>query len=134
MRVTQRAPVLLPELKLLASVTLSDDRYHPLSYSTTADLRALDQALRAGGTLFLQQRAGCLPHRDDPKGFRNGRPVPLTGRQNAAVKRNFGISASKSRLQKCPTNGRDLKNSLAVGLYYRSWPIIWIYLHPFFHV
>jgi hypothetical protein len=68
---TLRAPMILPELKYISSITLSDERYHGFKFcaNNLDDLRRL--LSHSGGVVMIKQKAGCLPYDQDPLGYRS---------------------------------------------------------------
>ena len=99
---SQKAPVLLPELKYLKKVSIKDPRYHEILFNIDhhkksdgnnfAQLQALfDEDF---GLLDIQQKAGSLSYEDDPRGFRS-----LTGQcLTKGTHFRWNVSLDSSRL------------------------------------
>lgn len=65
------APCILPELDLLKEVVVEDKRYWPIVFECDKNWDTLRNLLNSSGTLYVKQKAGCLPYSEDPQGFRS---------------------------------------------------------------
>lgn len=65
------APVLLPELHLLKQVKVKGPRYWELSLDLSKETQHLKSILVRDGVLYVKLRAGQLPYKDDPQGWKS---------------------------------------------------------------
>ncbi|CAF97047.1 unnamed protein product, partial [Tetraodon nigroviridis] len=65
------APTLLPELHLLKRVKVKGPRYWELSVDLSKDTEHLKSILSRDGVLYVKLRAGQLPYKDDPQGWKS---------------------------------------------------------------
>ncbi|XP_011601409.2 anaphase-promoting complex subunit 1 [Takifugu rubripes] len=82
------APTLLPELHLLKRVKVKGPRYWELSVDLSKDTQHLKSILSRDGVLYVKLRAGQLPYKDDPQGWKS----LLASTVN---QRNSGVQAFK---------------------------------------
>ncbi|XP_077585962.1 anaphase-promoting complex subunit 1 isoform X1 [Stigmatopora nigra] len=82
------APTMLPELNLLKRVRVKGPRYWELSIDLIKDVQHLMSILSRNGVLYVKLRAGQLPYKDDPQGWKS-----LLA--SAVKQRNPGIRAFK---------------------------------------
>ncbi|XP_037553834.1 anaphase-promoting complex subunit 1 [Nematolebias whitei] len=82
------APTLLPELHLLKQVKVKGPRYWELSLDLSKETQHLKSILSRDGVLYVKLRAGQLPYKDDPQGWKS----LLTAFINH---RNSGVTAFK---------------------------------------
>ncbi|KAG8191889.1 hypothetical protein JTE90_019823 [Oedothorax gibbosus] len=66
-----KAPCILPELKFLKQVIIDDPRYWRIVFDCEENWNTLQKVLENGGSICVMQNAGCLPHKEDPQGFRS---------------------------------------------------------------
>lgn len=64
-----KAPCLVPELELIHQIAVEDERYHPVVLDCQRDLSEVLSV--SMGFLDVKGKAGCLPYKDDPQGFRS---------------------------------------------------------------
>ncbi|KAG7280265.1 hypothetical protein CRUP_026806 [Coryphaenoides rupestris] len=65
------APTLLPELHLLKQVKVKGPRYWELSIDLSKDTQHLRSILSRDGVLYVKLRAGRLPYKEDPQGWKS---------------------------------------------------------------
>ncbi|XP_059929879.1 anaphase-promoting complex subunit 1 isoform X4 [Gadus macrocephalus] len=65
------APALLPELHLLKQVKVKGPRYWELSIDLSKDKQHLRSILSRDGVLYVKLRAGRLPYKEDPQGWKS---------------------------------------------------------------
>ncbi|KAJ3609963.1 hypothetical protein NHX12_022057 [Muraenolepis orangiensis] len=65
------APTLLPELHLLKQVKVKGPRYWELSIVLSKDTQHLRSILSRDGVLYVKLRAGRLPYKEDPQGWKS---------------------------------------------------------------
>uniref|UniRef100_A0A668RQ46 Anaphase-promoting complex subunit 1 n=1 Tax=Oreochromis aureus TaxID=47969 RepID=A0A668RQ46_OREAU len=65
------APTLLPELQLLKRVKVKGPRYWELSVDLSKETQHLKSILSRDGVLYVKLRAGQLPYKDDPQGWKS---------------------------------------------------------------
>uniref|UniRef100_A0A3B3XXL5 Anaphase-promoting complex subunit 1 n=1 Tax=Poecilia mexicana TaxID=48701 RepID=A0A3B3XXL5_9TELE len=82
------APTLLPELHLLKQVKVKGPRYWELSLDLSKETQHLKSILVRDGVLYVKLRAGQLPYKDDPQGWKS---LLAT----AVSHRNSGVTAFK---------------------------------------
>ncbi|XP_068085818.1 anaphase-promoting complex subunit 1 isoform X2 [Anabrus simplex] len=70
-KLRMKAPCILPELSTLKQVLVEDDRYWRIDFNRDKNWSQLEKLLQQSGHVDVKQRAGCLSHREDPKGFRS---------------------------------------------------------------
>jgi len=69
---SMKAPCFLPELNLLESVIIDDERYWRISFEKEKNWETLKQILDVDeGGLYVKQKIGCLSYIEDPKGFKS---------------------------------------------------------------
>ncbi|XP_040574760.1 LOW QUALITY PROTEIN: anaphase-promoting complex subunit 1 [Lepeophtheirus salmonis] len=67
-----KAPCMLPELRYLSSVSICDDRYHPVHFDLAKGTESLKKVLEQRyGQVYIKRRAGCVGYIEDPHGFRS---------------------------------------------------------------
>uniref|UniRef100_A0A8C4EHU5 Anaphase-promoting complex subunit 1 n=1 Tax=Dicentrarchus labrax TaxID=13489 RepID=A0A8C4EHU5_DICLA len=82
------APTMLPELHLLKRVKVKGPRYWELSVDLSKETQHLKSILSRDGVLYVKLRAGQLPYKDDPQGWKS-----LLA--SAVNHRNSGVRAFK---------------------------------------
>ncbi|KAM9809546.1 anaphase-promoting complex subunit 1 [Syngnathus typhle] len=82
------APTMLPELHLLKRVRVKGPRYWELSIDLIKEVQHLKSVLSRDGVLYVKLRAGQLPYKDDPQGWKS-----LLG--SAVTQRSSGVRAFK---------------------------------------
>ncbi|XP_012733859.2 anaphase-promoting complex subunit 1 isoform X1 [Fundulus heteroclitus] len=65
------APTLLPELHLLKQVKVKGPRYWELCLDLSKETQHLKSILIRDGVLYVKLRAGQLPYKDDPQGWKS---------------------------------------------------------------
>ncbi|MEQ2262531.1 Anaphase-promoting complex subunit 1, partial [Xenotaenia resolanae] len=65
------APTLLPELHLLKQVKVKGPRYWELILDLSKETQHLKSILIRDGVLYVKLRAGQLPYKDDPQGWKS---------------------------------------------------------------
>nr|XP_033469621.1 anaphase-promoting complex subunit 1 isoform X3 [Epinephelus lanceolatus] len=65
------APTMLPELHLLKRVKVKGPRYWELSVDLSKETHHLKSILSRDGVLYVKLRAGQLPYKDDPQGWKS---------------------------------------------------------------
>ncbi|CAJ1067046.1 anaphase-promoting complex subunit 1 isoform X1 [Xyrichtys novacula] len=65
------APTMLPELHLLKRVKVKGPRYWELSVDLSRETQHLKSILSRDGVLYVKLRAGQLPYKDDPQGWKS---------------------------------------------------------------
>ncbi|CAN9499595.1 unnamed protein product [Ophioblennius macclurei] len=65
------APTMLPELHLLKRVKVKGPRYWELSVDLSKETQHLKSILCRDGVLYVKLRAGQLPYKDDPQGWKS---------------------------------------------------------------
>ncbi|XP_028982960.1 anaphase-promoting complex subunit 1 isoform X2 [Betta splendens] len=65
------APTMLPELHLLKRVKVKGPRYWELSIDLSKETQHLKSILNRDGVLYVKLRAGQLPYKDDPQGWKS---------------------------------------------------------------
>uniref|UniRef100_A0A8C6NM56 Anaphase promoting complex subunit 1 n=1 Tax=Nothobranchius furzeri TaxID=105023 RepID=A0A8C6NM56_NOTFU len=83
------APTLLPELHLLKQVKVKGPRYWELTLDLSKETHHLKSILSQDGVLYVKLRAGQLPYKDDPQGWKS----LLT---TAVNHRSSGVTAFKA--------------------------------------
>ncbi|XP_015792112.1 anaphase-promoting complex subunit 1 [Tetranychus urticae] len=66
-----KAPCFLPQMDLLEEVTLEDERYWKISFDRHLNWSNLITMLKRNGILFIKQKVGCLPYKEDPQGYKS---------------------------------------------------------------
>ncbi|XP_028976286.1 anaphase-promoting complex subunit 1 isoform X3 [Esox lucius] len=65
------APTMLPELQLLKKIKVKGPRYWELSIDLSKGTQHLQSILSKDGVLYVKLRAGQLPYKDDPRGWKS---------------------------------------------------------------
>ncbi|XP_061086236.1 anaphase-promoting complex subunit 1-like, partial [Conger conger] len=65
------APTMLPELHLLKQIRVKGPRYWELAIDISRGTQHLQSILARDGVLYVKLRAGQLPYRDDPRGWKS---------------------------------------------------------------
>ncbi|KAG9332862.1 hypothetical protein JZ751_014466 [Albula glossodonta] len=65
------APTMLPELHLLKQIKVKGPRYWELAVDLTRGTQHLKSILARDGVLYVKLRAGQLPYKDDPRGWKS---------------------------------------------------------------
>uniref|UniRef100_G3N8P6 Anaphase promoting complex subunit 1 n=1 Tax=Gasterosteus aculeatus aculeatus TaxID=481459 RepID=G3N8P6_GASAC len=65
------APTMLPELHLLKRVKVKGPRYWELCVDLSRETHHLQSILSRDGVLYVKLRAGQLPYKDDPQGWKS---------------------------------------------------------------
>ncbi|XP_026795079.3 anaphase-promoting complex subunit 1 isoform X1 [Pangasianodon hypophthalmus] len=65
------APTMLPELHLLKQIKVKGPRYWELNIDLTKGTQHLQSILSRDGVLYVKLRAGQLPYKDDPRGWKS---------------------------------------------------------------
>uniref|UniRef100_A0A665T3E7 Anaphase-promoting complex subunit 1 n=1 Tax=Echeneis naucrates TaxID=173247 RepID=A0A665T3E7_ECHNA len=65
------APTMLPELHHLKRVKVKGPRYWELSIDLSKEIQHLKSILSRDGVLYVKLRAGQLPYKDDPQGWKS---------------------------------------------------------------
>ncbi|XP_060896172.1 anaphase-promoting complex subunit 1 [Labrus mixtus] len=65
------APTMLPELHLLKRVKVKGPRYWELTVDLSKETQHLKSILSRDGVLYVKLRAGQLPYKDDPQGWKS---------------------------------------------------------------
>ncbi|XP_060727920.1 anaphase-promoting complex subunit 1 isoform X2 [Tachysurus vachellii] len=65
------APTMLPELHLLKQIKVKGPRYWELNIDLTKGTPHLQSILSRDGVLYVKLRAGQLPYKDDPRGWKS---------------------------------------------------------------
>ncbi|XP_076016530.1 anaphase-promoting complex subunit 1 isoform X2 [Genypterus blacodes] len=65
------APTMLPELHLLKRVKVKGPRYWELTIDLSRETQHLKSILTKDGVLYVKLRAGQLPYKDDPQGWKS---------------------------------------------------------------
>ncbi|TRY97620.1 hypothetical protein DNTS_004749 [Danionella cerebrum] len=65
------APTMLPELHLLKRIKVKGPRYWELSIDVSKGTQHLESILSKDGVLYVKLRAGQLPYKDDPQGWKS---------------------------------------------------------------
>ncbi|XP_037322013.2 anaphase-promoting complex subunit 1 isoform X3 [Pungitius pungitius] len=65
------APTMLPELHLLKRVKVKGPRYWELCVDLSRETQHLQSILSRDGVLYVKLRAGQLPYKDDPQGWKS---------------------------------------------------------------
>ncbi|KAL0964539.1 hypothetical protein UPYG_G00325360 [Umbra pygmaea] len=65
------APTMLPELQLLKKMKVKGPRYWELSIDLSKGTQHLQSILSKDGVLYVKLRAGQLPYKDDPRGWKS---------------------------------------------------------------
>uniref|UniRef100_A0A3Q3B1W3 Anaphase promoting complex subunit 1 n=1 Tax=Kryptolebias marmoratus TaxID=37003 RepID=A0A3Q3B1W3_KRYMA len=82
------APTLLPELHLLKQVRVKGPRYWELTLDLSKETQHLKSILSRDGVLYVKLRAGQLPYKDDPQGWKSLLTTTINHR-------NSGVTAFK---------------------------------------
>uniref|UniRef100_A0A8C9YDJ7 Anaphase-promoting complex subunit 1 n=1 Tax=Sander lucioperca TaxID=283035 RepID=A0A8C9YDJ7_SANLU len=90
------APTMLPELHLLKRVKVKGPRYWELSIDLSKETQHLKSILSRDGVLYVKLRAGQLPYKDDPQGWKS----LLASTVNH---RNSGVRAFEVKTYRCHT-------------------------------
>uniref|UniRef100_A0A8C8G0I9 Anaphase-promoting complex subunit 1 n=1 Tax=Oncorhynchus tshawytscha TaxID=74940 RepID=A0A8C8G0I9_ONCTS len=86
------APTMLPELQLLKKVKVKGPRYWELSIDMSKGTQHLESILSRDGVLYVKLRAGQLPYKDDPRGWKS-LLAPNVNNRNSEV-RTFKVQTS----------------------------------------
>ncbi|KTF79943.1 hypothetical protein cypCar_00025366 [Cyprinus carpio] len=65
------APTMLPELNLLKRIKVKGPRYWELNIDISKGTQHLQSILSKDGVLYVKLRAGQLPYKDDPQGWKS---------------------------------------------------------------
>ncbi|XP_035256642.1 anaphase-promoting complex subunit 1 isoform X2 [Anguilla anguilla] len=65
------APTMLPELHLLKQIRVKGPRYWELAIDISRGTQHLQSILARDGVLYVKLRAGQLPYKDDPRGWKS---------------------------------------------------------------
>uniref|UniRef100_A0A671M1N6 Uncharacterized protein n=1 Tax=Sinocyclocheilus anshuiensis TaxID=1608454 RepID=A0A671M1N6_9TELE len=65
------APTMLPELHLLKRIKVKGPRYWELNIDISKGTQHLESILSKDGVLYVKLRAGQLPYKDDPQGWKS---------------------------------------------------------------
>ncbi|KAJ8248603.1 hypothetical protein GJAV_G00243760 [Gymnothorax javanicus] len=65
------APAMLPELHLLKQIRIKGPRYWELAIDISKGTQHLQSILARDGVLYVKLRAGQLPYKDDPRGWKS---------------------------------------------------------------
>uniref|UniRef100_A0A8C1K203 Anaphase-promoting complex subunit 1 n=1 Tax=Cyprinus carpio TaxID=7962 RepID=A0A8C1K203_CYPCA len=65
------APTMLPELHLLKRIKVKGQRYWELNIDISKGTQHLQSILSKDGVLYVKLRAGQLPYKDDPQGWKS---------------------------------------------------------------
>ncbi|XP_036402941.1 anaphase-promoting complex subunit 1 [Megalops cyprinoides] len=65
------APTILPELHLLKQIKVKGPRYWELTIDISKGAQHLQSILARDGVLYVKLRAGQLPYKDDPRGWKS---------------------------------------------------------------
>ncbi|KAM3862835.1 anaphase-promoting complex subunit 1 [Diretmus argenteus] len=65
------APTMLPELSLLKRVKVKGPRYWELTIDLSKETQHLKSILSRDGVLYVKLKAGQLPYKDDPQGWKS---------------------------------------------------------------
>uniref|UniRef100_A0A8B9J9C8 Anaphase-promoting complex subunit 1 n=1 Tax=Astyanax mexicanus TaxID=7994 RepID=A0A8B9J9C8_ASTMX len=65
------APTMLPELHLLKQIKVKGPRYWELNIDLSKGTQHLQSILSRDGVLYVKLRAGQLPYKDDPRGWKS---------------------------------------------------------------
>ncbi|KAM4592171.1 anaphase-promoting complex subunit 1 isoform 1-T1 [Odontesthes bonariensis] len=76
------APTMLPELHLLKRVKVKGPRYWELSVDLSKETQHLKSILSRDGVLYVKLRAGQLPYKDDPQGWKSLLATAVNHRNN----------------------------------------------------
>lgn len=79
------APTMLPELHLLKKVKVKGPRYWELSVDLSKETQHLKSILSRDGVLYVKLRAGQLPYKDDPQGWKSLLASTVNHRHSGAV-------------------------------------------------
>lgn len=79
------APTMLPELHLLKKVKVKGPRYWELSVDLSKETQHLKSILSRDGVLYVKLRAGQLPYKDDPQGWKSLLASTVNHRHPGAV-------------------------------------------------
>ncbi|KAI1295436.1 Anaphase-promoting complex subunit 1 [Halotydeus destructor] len=66
-----RAPCLIPELNLIDEIIVDDPRYWKISFRRDKNWNHLRNFLQYSGIMDVKQKVGCLPYKEDPKGYKS---------------------------------------------------------------
>ncbi|KAF5273421.1 hypothetical protein FQA39_LY07438 [Lamprigera yunnana] len=73
-----KGPCLIPDLTLLAKVSIEDERYWAIQFDRGRNWDQLQKLLITNGTIEVKQRAGCLSYVEDKFGYRTELARTLT--------------------------------------------------------
>lgn len=79
------APTMLPELHLLKRVKVKGPRYWELLVDLCKETQHLKSILSRDGVLYVKLRAGQLPYKDDPQGWKSLLASTVNHRHSGAV-------------------------------------------------
>ncbi|XP_046885397.1 LOW QUALITY PROTEIN: anaphase-promoting complex subunit 1 [Hypomesus transpacificus] len=79
------APTMLPELQLLSRIRVKGPRYWELSIDLSKGTQHLESILSRDGVLYVKLRAGQLPYKDDPRGWKS-LLAPSVNNRNSEVR------------------------------------------------
>lgn len=79
------APTMLPELHVLKRVKVKGPRYWELSVDLSKETQHLKSILFRDGVLYVKLRAGQLPYKDDPQGWKSLLASTVNHRHSGAV-------------------------------------------------
>uniref|UniRef100_A0A673WB92 Anaphase-promoting complex subunit 1 n=1 Tax=Salmo trutta TaxID=8032 RepID=A0A673WB92_SALTR len=95
------APTMLPELQLLKKVKVKGPRYWELSIDMSKGTQHLESILSRDGVLYVKLRAGQLPYKDDPRGWKS-LLAPNVNNRNSEV-RTFKAVRTLEQTEMCET-------------------------------
>ncbi|XP_066534503.1 anaphase-promoting complex subunit 1 isoform X2 [Hoplias malabaricus] len=78
------APAMLPELHLLKQIKVKGPRYWELNIDLSKGTQHLQSILLRDGILYVKLRAGQLPYKDDPRGWKS-LLAPTVNKRNPEV-------------------------------------------------
>uniref|UniRef100_A0A671SP51 Anaphase-promoting complex subunit 1-like n=1 Tax=Sinocyclocheilus anshuiensis TaxID=1608454 RepID=A0A671SP51_9TELE len=95
------APTMLPELNLLKRIKVKGPRYWELNIDISKGTQHLQSILSKDGVLYVKLRAGQLPYKDDPQGWKSLLAPNLNNR--SAEVRTFKAVRTLDRDNLCET-------------------------------
>uniref|UniRef100_A0A8C1Q693 Anaphase-promoting complex subunit 1 n=1 Tax=Cyprinus carpio TaxID=7962 RepID=A0A8C1Q693_CYPCA len=95
------APTMLPELNLLKRIKVKGPRYWELNIDISKGTQHLQSILSKDGVLYVKLRAGQLPYKDDPQGWKSLLAPNLNNR--SAEVRTFKAVRTLERGDLCET-------------------------------
>uniref|UniRef100_A0A6Q2Y983 Anaphase-promoting complex subunit 1 n=1 Tax=Esox lucius TaxID=8010 RepID=A0A6Q2Y983_ESOLU len=95
------APTMLPELQLLKKIKVKGPRYWELSIDLSKGTQHLQSILSKDGVLYVKLRAGQLPYKDDPRGWKS-LLAPNVNNRNSEV-RTFKAVQALEETEMCET-------------------------------